>query len=85
VEEVVPEAALSLLSIQHEVQGLALVGPQLHSQALHMHHVSSTWHHAGQAYNHLTAVHGHSKATSCTAVSGVSINAVCSVALRRKY
>lgn len=55
VEEVVPEAALSLLSIQHELQGLALVGPQLHSQALHIHHVSSTWHHAGQAYNQLAA------------------------------
>jgi len=41
-EEVVPEAALSLLSIQHELQGLALVWPQLHSQALHMHHVSCT-------------------------------------------
>ena len=40
VEEVVPEAALSLLSIQHEVQGLALVWPQLHSQTLHVHHVS---------------------------------------------
>ena len=47
VKEVVPEATLSLLSIQHELQGLALVWPQLHSQTLHMHAVSSTWHHAG--------------------------------------